>query len=89
MRSYRSHIGRTVVAGAVLLLVWALASEPLVACPACNEAVSQQPTEGLGEGLSYSVIGMMSMPFLLFATVAGIVIRAYMKHSRNSDPGMN
>jgi hypothetical protein len=89
MNAYRSHIGRVLLAASVLLLVWAMSSETVVACPACNEAVSQQPTDGLGEGLSYSVLGMMSMPFLLFATVAGIIIRAYMKHSRTSEPGVH
>jgi hypothetical protein len=50
------------------------------ACPSCKETVAGD-NAGLASGLSYSVLGMMSMPFLLVTLVAGIIIRAY-RHRR-------
>jgi hypothetical protein len=85
MKALLSHIGRTLIVAAVLLLVWGVASDTLLACPGCKEEIAQQSTDGLGKGLSYSVMGMVSMPFLLFGTVAGIVIRAYRKRAGTLD----
>ena len=62
----------------LLLLTLDLAS----ACPACKEAVAEQGSSGLSEGLSYSVLGMVAMPFVLFASVALVVVRSYMRRTR-------
>jgi hypothetical protein len=85
MKTYLSHIGRTILVAAVLLLLWAMASDTLLACPLCKEAIGEQSSNGLGKGISYTVMGMVSMPFLLVGTVASIVIRAYMKRSSAID----
>ena len=84
MKTFLSHIGRVAIAAVVLLLIWAMASDTLIACPGCKEELAKQSTNGLGKGLSYTVMGMVSMPFLLFGTVAGIVIRAFRKHARKA-----
>ena len=66
-------MARTVMLALLMLVVAAgIAS----ACPSCKETVAGD-NAGLAAGLSYSVLGMMSMPFLLVALVAGIVVRAY------------
>lgn len=48
------------------------------ACPNCKEAVGAQPEEAgkARDGYYYSILLMMSMPFLLFGTGAFFVARA-------------
>jgi hypothetical protein len=77
-----SPVASMMIVVLLLLVVSLVTSDTLIACPACNEAVGQQETSGLGEGLSYSVVGMAAMPFVLFASVASIVFRSYLKRSR-------
>jgi hypothetical protein len=48
------------------------------ACPNCKEAVSAQPSEaaGMARGYNYSVLFMVSMPFVLMGTGALMIARA-------------
>ena len=52
------------VVGIVSLIV----VQPALACPTCKEAISEngQSQEGLVRGYFWSIIFMMSMPFLIF-----------------------
>jgi len=52
------------VAGIVSLIV----VQPALACPTCKEAIAEngQSQEGLVRGYFWSIIFMMSMPFLIF-----------------------
>ena len=61
---------------AVTLLMLLTTVEWALACPSCKETIAGD-NGGLAEGFSYSVLGMVSMPFLLFAIVGGIVAMAY------------
>jgi hypothetical protein len=51
---------------------------PASACPNCKEAVAAQPGEAarLKNGYYYSIIFMVSMPFLLLGTGTLLVVRA-------------
>jgi hypothetical protein len=62
---------------ASLLLPAASAS----ACPNCKEAIAAQPAEAgkLKDGYYYSILLMMSMPFILLGTGAFFVARAVKK----------
>lgn len=56
----------------------------LMACPNCAaDLASGNPN--LADGMSYSIIGMASMPFLLFGSVAFFVIRQYKKKTNVQD----
>ena len=52
------------VAGIVSLIV----VQPVLACPTCKQAIAEngQSQEGLVRGYFWSIIFMMSMPFLIF-----------------------
>lgn len=52
------------VAGIVSLIV----VQPALACPTCKEAIAEngQSQEGLVRGYFWSIVFMMSMPFLIF-----------------------
>jgi hypothetical protein len=63
---------------ALLLSVALLTGRAATACPNCKEAVSAQPSEvaGMARGYNYSVVFMVSMPFLLLGTGGLMVARA-------------
>lgn len=67
----RSAVRATTLALVMLLMFADVAS----ACPSCKETIAADG-RGLAEGFSYSVLGMVSMPFLLFAVVGGIIMLA-------------
>lgn len=67
---------------ALVLAIVALATTVVTACPNCKEAVADQDPTGLAAGLSYTVIGMASMPFLLVGAVAAILVRAHRRRQR-------
>ena len=52
------------VVGIVSLVV----AQPVLACPTCKEAIAEngQSQEGLVRGYFWSIVFMMSMPFLIF-----------------------
>lgn len=64
---------------AILAVTLLTASAPALACPNCKEAVANQSPEEsarLARGFSYSVVLMVSMPFLILGTGIVGVIRA-------------
>jgi hypothetical protein len=65
-----------------LLLVLGLAGEAL-GCPNCKEAVANQDGDAmrLANGYSWSIILMLSMPFLLLGTGMMMVVRAVRRGS--------
>ena len=70
---------RTVVRSFVFALVLLLATgTAALACPNCKEAVSAQPSEvaGMARGYNYSVLFMVSMPFLMLGGGVLMVARA-------------
>ena len=63
---------------ALTLLVTTAAPGRATACPNCKEAVSAQPSElaGIARGYNYSVMFMVSMPFVMLGTGVLMVARA-------------
>lgn len=79
-RGTRPLAARRLVA-ALIIFVAQLAATAMLACPNCKEALASQEGQGLADGLNYTVLGMVSLPFLLVGTVAAVIIRAYTKRS--------
>ena len=47
------------------------------ACPTCSEGVADSPQgQGLAAGLYYSILFMMSMPFLVLGTLGTVAYRS-------------
>lgn len=67
------------VAFAVLALHFIPAA--LSACPNCSEAIGSQKDTGLADGLNYTILAMIGLPFLVVGTVAAITLRAYMRRA--------
>lgn len=68
--------------GVMALLVGALillGVEAADACPSCGLEMVEKQKGGadLAQGFTYSMIGMASAPFLVFASVAVYVVRTY------------
>ena len=66
----------TIAATAVLLLA---AAGPARACPGCKEALANErgmAAAGARDGYSWTVLGMIVMPFGLLATGGFAVVRA-------------
>ena len=62
------QIGRIFFACA---MVW-LVSAPAWACPNCGEGMGTDPAQaGLVRGIFWSILFLLSMPFLIFAGLAG------------------
>ncbi len=55
----------------VLAVVWSTAGT-LLACPTCKEGLAHDDPgmTGVAQGFSYSIMLMMSMPFLIFGGLA-------------------
>jgi hypothetical protein len=53
------------------------------ACPSCQQAIGQDGSQGdLARGLYYSILFMMSMPFAIVGTFAGLAYRAVKREQR-------
>ncbi len=56
------------------------------ACPSCQEALSGDGSHGdLVSGLYYSILFMMSMPFAIVGTFAGLAYRAVKREQRRRE----
>ena len=51
----------------VLLIVWLGTTDLLLACPTCKDGLAHDDASlsGVAQGFSYSIMLMMSMPFLI------------------------
>lgn len=69
-----SSLIRLALVGVLFLCLAAVAD----ACPNCGaELAKQKGGAELVQGFTYSMVGMASMPFLLFGSVAFYIFRAY------------
>jgi heme/copper-type cytochrome/quinol oxidase subunit 2 len=67
---------RGAAAIAAVALVLCVASEAW-ACPNCREALADSPqARGLASGFYYSILFMMSMPFLILGTLGTVFYRS-------------
>ncbi len=68
------------VTGVALTLAMVSIAE---ACPSCQQAVGTDVSQGdLPSGIYYSVLFMMSMPFAIVGTFAGLAYRAVKREQR-------
>lgn len=78
---------RRIIAPAILPLVCLLvllgSATVASACPSCKAALSGDGSQGdLARGIYYSVLFMMSMPFAIVGTFAGLFYRAVKREQR-------
>jgi uncharacterized paraquat-inducible protein A len=78
-------IVRWVIAAIVLALVLLLASVA-AACPTCKDGIAQNDPHGqaLAAGYAYSVLFMMSMPYLVLCTMGSMAYIA-IRRARNAN----
>ena len=76
---------RVLVPLAALLLATTLATTA-DACPTCKHAVAENDAaqQGLVKGYFYSILFMMSMPFLLLGTFGGLVFVTIRRNDRST-----
>ncbi|HEX4412675.1 MAG TPA: hypothetical protein VH107_03535 [Lacipirellulaceae bacterium] len=76
---------RWILAAIVVVLVLLLASVA-AACPTCKDGLAQNDPHGhaLAAGYAYSVIFMMSMPYLLLCTMASMAYLA-IRRAKNAN----
>ncbi len=72
MTIMKRTMGRHVILAAALCILLLGCSSVAVACPTCAEGVANDPHhENLVRGYFWSIIFMMSMPFLIFTGLCG------------------
>ena len=53
------------------------------ACPSCQQALAEDASHGdFAKGIYYSILFMMSMPFAIVGTFAGLMYRAVKREQR-------
>ncbi|MEX0679005.1 MAG: hypothetical protein WD063_18165 [Pirellulales bacterium] len=78
----RSLIWRALVPAVCLAVVLGAASVAS-ACPSCQQALRDDASQGdLARGIYYSILFMMSMPFAIVGTFAGLAYRAVKREQR-------
>jgi hypothetical protein len=71
MKPHRNEIGRIGLISLVCLGLL-LTATPAWACPNCAEGMAHDPAQaGLVRGIFWSILFLLSMPFLIFAGVGG------------------
>jgi hypothetical protein len=84
-RGHRAGYVAAALAIGLLLAFTAVAQ----ACPLCAEALESQADSGGGgvvKGFFWSILLMVSMPFLLFGGFTALVVRAYRKAEADHQP---
>jgi hypothetical protein len=77
-----SRILVPVVCVAVMVAAASVAS----ACPSCQQALGADGSQGdLARGMYYSILFMMSMPFAIVGTFAGLMYRAVKLEQRRKE----
>jgi uncharacterized membrane protein len=56
----------------ILVLVALLSADIAFACPTCKEALESSSGGNLQAGFQYSILFMMSVPFILFGSLSGL-----------------
>lgn len=82
----RTRLVRTVAALAIAVLVLSLASDAS-ACPTCKDGIGHADPQGrsIAAGYYYSILFMMSMPFIILTTFGGFAYRSVKKAQAQRD----
>jgi hypothetical protein len=67
---------------AIAALVVLGAASVASACPSCQQALYHDSQGDLARGIYYSILFMMSMPFAIVGTFAGLAYRAVQREKR-------
>jgi hypothetical protein len=74
---HRSSIVDHVLVCALALAVVALLADPAAACPTCKESLADNPNgQSMAAGYYYSILFMMSMPFIILTTFGSFAYRS-------------
>ena len=79
---------RTALAIAVLIVAVVLCTaEAAIACPTCKEGVAQNDPQyqSMAAGYYYSILFMMSMPFIILTTFGSFAYRSVKRARRQRD----
>ncbi|BBO35017.1 hypothetical protein [Lacipirellula parvula] len=78
---HRSQITDHLVAGGLALLAVALLTSDATACPTCREGLAENDPHGqsMAAGYYYSILFMMSMPFIIITTFGSFAYRSVKK----------
>ena len=69
--------------GLTICLVAICSASVASACPSCQAALASDGSQGdLARGIYYSILFMMSMPFAIVGTFAGLMYRAVKREQR-------
>jgi hypothetical protein len=84
---FEPAVMRWIVAAIILALVLMIASVA-AACPTCKEGLAQNDPQGqsLAAGYYYSILFMMSMPYLLLCTFGSVAYYS-IRRARQQPPG--
>lgn len=71
---------------AAVVVVFCLMTAEAYACPTCKDGLAESDPQqrAMAAGYYYSILFMMSMPFLLVATLGGFAYRAIRKADQRS-----
>lgn len=77
---------RTAVCALALLVVTLVAADA-VACPTCKEGIAQNDAHGqsMAAGYYYSILFMMSMPFIILTTFGSFAYRSVKRAQAERD----
>ena len=83
---FHPAIFRWLVAAMVVALVLLIASVA-AACPTCKEGLAQNDPQGksLAAGYAYSILFMMSMPYIVLGTVGSLAYLSIRRAQRSSE----
>jgi len=57
-----------------------------LACPTCRDALADSPQgQGLAQGFYYSILFMMSMPFIVLGTLVSVAYRSIQRANVEQD----
>ena len=84
---HRSRIIDHVVAGGFALLIVALSADLASACPTCREGLAENDPHGqsMAAGYYYSILFMMSMPFIILTTFGSCCYRSVKRAQAERD----
>lgn len=84
MINARTLIRSLAIAGLVVVALGAASAA--WACPNCREALAESPQgRGLATGFYYSIIFMMSMPFIVLGTLVSVAYRSVQRAKGEND----
>jgi uncharacterized membrane protein len=87
---HRSPITDHLLACGLALLAVALLAAEASACPTCKEGLADNPHgQSMAAGYYYSILFMMSMPFIILTTFGSVCYRSVKRAQAERDAAAN